>query len=298
MRKIIFCFLLIAAPVILKAQELNCTITVQAPQIQNVDKKVFETLQQALYEFMNTTKWTSDKYLNQERIECTIQITLNERVSNDEYKGSIQVQSRRPVFQASYNSPVFNFNDENFQFKYIEFQPLEFSESASNPNLTAVLGYYAYMILGIDYDSFSLNGGSQYFARAQAIVSNMQGAKEAGWKAFEGTRNRYWLSENMTSPAFKPYHEMFYKYHVKGLDILAKKKDEALSNISESIELLSDVHKEKPGSLLLQTLFYAKAEEIVNIYSGAFPDQKIRVSNVLNEIDPANSNKYSKIMEN
>jgi len=298
MRKIIFCFLLIVTPVILKAQELNCTITVQAPQIQNVDKKVFETLQQALFEFMNTTKWTSDKYLNQERIECTIQITLTEKISNDEYKGSIQVQSRRPVFQASYNSPVFNFNDENFQFKYIEFQPLEFSESATNPNLTAVLCYYAYMILGIDYDSFSLNGGSPYFARAQAIVSNMQSAKEPGWRAFEGTRNRYWLSENMTSPAFKPYHEMFYKYHVKGLDILAKKKDDALSNISESIDLLTGVHREKPGSLLLQTLFYAKADEIVNIYSGAFPDQKARVSNILNEIDPGNSSKYAKIMEN
>ena len=298
MRKLIFACLFMAAPLLIKAQELNCTITVQAPQIQNVDKKVFETLQQALFEFMNNTKWTNDKYLNQERIECTIQITITERVSNDEYKGSIQVQSRRPVFQASYNSPVFNFNDDNFQFKYIEFQPLEFSESVSNPNLTAVVAFYAYMILGVDYDSFAMNGGSPYFAKAQAIVSNMQNAREGGWRAFENTKNRYWLSENMTSPVFKPYHEMFYKYHMKGLDQLAKKKDDALNNISESIELLSAVHREKPGSLLLQTLFYAKADEIVNVYSGAFPDQKIRVSNILNEIDPGNSVKYSRIMEN
>ena len=281
-----------------QAQELNCQINVMAPQIQNVDKKVFETLQQSIFEFMNNTKWTTDKYLNQERIECSVTITINERVSNDEYKGSIQVTSRRPVFQTSYNSPTLNFNDDNFQFKYIEYQPLEFSENGSNPNLTAVLAYYAYIILGVDYDSFSLYGGAPYFARAQTIVNNMQNAREAGWRAFESTKNRYWLSENMTNPVFKPYHEMFYHYHLKGPDMMAKKKDDGLSQISESLDLLMSVHKEKPGSLLLQSLFYAKADEIVNIYSGAYPDQKVKVSNLLNEIDPANGTKYSKIMGN
>ncbi len=281
-----------------QAQELNCQINVMAPQIQNVDKKVFETLQQSIFEFMNNTKWTTDKYLNQERIECSVTITINERVSNDEYKGSIQVTSRRPVFQTSYNSPTLNFNDDNFQFKYIEYQPLEFSENGSNPNLTAVLAYYAYIILGVDYDSFSLYGGAPYFARAQTIVNNMQNARDAGWRAFESTKNRYWLSENMTNPVFKPYHEMFYQYHLKGLDMMAKKKDDGLSQISESLDLLMSVHKEKPGSLLLQSLFYAKADEIVNIYSGAYPDQKVKVSNLLNEIDPANGTKYSKIMGN
>ena len=281
-----------------QAQELNCQINVMAPQIQNVDKKVFETLQQSIFEFMNNTKWTTDKYLNQERIECSVTITINERVSNDEYKGSIQVTSRRPVFQTSYNSPTLNFNDDNFQFKYIEYQPLEFSENGSNPNLTAVLAYYAYIILGVDYDSFSLYGGAPYFARAQTIVNNMQNAREAGWRAFESTKNRYWLSENMTNPVFKPYHEMFYQYHLKGLDMKKKKKDDGLSQISESLDLLMSVHKEKPGSLLLQSLFYAKADEIVNIYSGAYPDQKVKVSNLLNEIDPANGTKYSKIMGN
>jgi hypothetical protein len=280
------------------AQELNCQVNVMAPQIQNVDKKVFETLQQSIFEFMNNTKWTSDKFLNQERIECSVMITINERVSNDEYKGSIQVTARRPVYQASYNSPTLNFNDDNFQFKYIEYQPLEFSENGSNPNLTAVLAFYANIILGIDYDSFSLYGGAPYFAKAQTIVNNMQNAREAGWRAFESTRNRYWLSENMTNPIFKPFHEMFYRYHLKGLDIMAKKKDDGLSQITESLELLSAVHREKPGSLLLQTLFYAKADEIVNIYSGAFPDQKVRITNLLNEIDPANGTKYAKIMAN
>lgn len=269
-----------------------------APQIQNVDKKVFETLQQAIFEFMNNTKWTTDKFLNQERIECSVTITVNERVSNDEFKGSIQITSRRPIFNTSYYSPILNFNDDDFQFKYIEYQPLEFTENSSNPNLTAVLGFYAYIILGMDYDSFHLNGGAPFFAKAQALVNNMQNAREAGWRAFEGTRNRYWLAENLTNPVFKPFHEMFYQYHIKGLDVMSKKKDDGLSNITESLELLSDVYREKPGSLLLQTLFYAKADEIVNIFTGAYPDQKVRITNLLNEIDPANSTKYAKIMGN
>ncbi|HQO87144.1 MAG TPA: DUF4835 family protein, partial [Bacteroidia bacterium] len=204
MKKIFGFIILMMSLNIVQAQELNCQVNVMAPQIQNVDKKVFETLQQSIFEFMNNTKWTSDKYLNQERIECSVTITINERVSNDEYKGSIQVTSRRPVFQTSYNSPTLNFNDDNFQFKYIEYQPLEFSENGSNPNLTAVLAFYANIILGVDYDSFSLYGGAPYFARAQTIVNNMQNAREAGWRAFEGTKNRYWLSENMTNPVFKP----------------------------------------------------------------------------------------------
>ena len=297
MKKIIYC-LLFLLPSFCMAQEFNCTVNVMAPQIQNIDKKVFQTLQQAIYEFINNKKWGSDKYLNQERIEWTILITVNERVSNDEFKGSIQVQSRRPIFQTSYNSPLFNYNDDNFQFKYVEFQPLEFNESGSNPNLTAVLAYYAYMVLGVDYDTYSLYGGAQYFAKAQAISSNMQNAQESGWKAFDGTRNRYWLAENINNPVFKPYHEMMYNYHRKGLDLVAKKKEEALSTITESIESLASVHREKPGSVLFQTLFYAKADEIVNIYSGAFPDQKVRASNTLNEIDPANSSKYAKILAN
>ena len=298
MKKIFGFIILMMSLNIVQAQELNCQVNVMAPQIQNVDKKVFETLQQSIFEFMNNTKWTSDKYLNQERIECSVTITINERVSNDEYKGSIQVTSRRPVFQTSYNSPTLNFNDDNFQFKYIEYQPLEFSENGSNPNLTAVLAFYANIILGVDYDSFSLYGGAPYFARAQTIVNNMQNAREAGWRAFEGTRNRYWLAENLTNPVFKPFHEMFYQYHIKGLDVMSKKKDDGLSNITESLELLSDVYREKPGSLLLQTLFYAKADEIVNIFTGAYPDQKVRITNLLNEIDPANSTKYAKIMGN
>ena len=297
MKKLTLLFIYLFCSVLSFSRELQCQISVVAPQVQNVDKKVFQTMQQTLYEFMNNTKWTSDKYTNNERIDCTILITVSERVSNDQFKGSIQVQSRRPVFGSSYNTPIFTYNDQNFEFKYVEFQPLEFNETGSNPNLSAVLAYYAYIILGMDYDSFGMNGGAQYFAKAQTIVNNMQNASESGWRAFEGTNNRYWLSENMANSAFKPFHTMMYNFHRKGLDIMSKKKEEGISAITESIEELMKVHQEKPGSVLLQTLFYAKADEIVNIYSGAMPDQKVRVVNTLSEIDPANSGKYNKILE-
>jgi hypothetical protein len=253
-------------------------------------------MQTAIYEFMNNTKWTSDKFLNQERIECSMQITINDRPSNDQFSGSIQVQSTRPIFKGSYNSPVFNFNDENFNFRYLEFQQLEFSESGNTSNLTSVLAYYANMILGIDYDTYSPLGGSSYFLKAQAIVNNAQSGSEKGWKAFEGTRNRYWLTENMLNPVFRPIRQIYYAYHRRGLDIMTEKRDDAVKVIADGIESLKKVHRDKPASLLMQVFFTAKAEEVVNIFSQAAPDTKIKVKATLDELDPANMNKYEKIM--
>jgi hypothetical protein len=185
------------------AQELNCTVTVLTPQIQSSDKKIYTTLQTAIYEFMNNTRWTNEQFNNQERIECSMQITINERISNDEFKGSIQIQSRRPVYKTSYYSPMLSINDESFQFRYIEFQTIEFNETGSNQSLPGILAFYAYIILGVDYDSFSSQGGSPWFQKAQTIVSNQQNSPEKGWKAFESTRNRYWLAENLNNPSFR-----------------------------------------------------------------------------------------------
>ncbi len=297
MKKILFILLAGLGIHSLKAQELNCQVTVLSPQIQSSDKKVFTTLQTAIYEFINNTKWTGDKFLNQERIECSMQITINERPSNDDFKGTIQVQSTRPIFKGSYNSPVFNFNDENFNFRYLEYQPLEYNESGNTSNLTSILAYYAYMILGIDYDTYSPLGGSPYFLKAQAIVNNAQAGGEKGWKAFEGTRNRYWLSENMLNPIYRPLRQLNYDYHRKGLDLMTEKKDDAVRTIADGIVSLQKVHREKPSSLLMQVFFTAKSDEIVNIFSQAFPDMKNRVKTTLDEIDPANMNKYEKILK-
>jgi hypothetical protein len=291
-------FLIIAlfSVTIVSAQELNCTVTVLTPQIQSSDKKIYTTLQSSIYEFMNNTRWTNDQFTNKERIECSIQINITERVSNDEFKGTIQVQSRRPVYKTSYYSPLLSVNDENFQFRYVEYQTIEFNETVSNPSLPAVLAYYAYIILGTDYDSFSPLGGTPYYQKAQTIVSNMQNSPDRGWRAFEATRNRYWLSENLNNPVFKPLREMIYTYHRKGLDMMSDKKDDAVNLIAESIESLKPLHNDKPGSYLMQTMLYSKADEIVNVFSTAFPDVKTRMLNTLNEIDPANGTKYQGIM--
>ncbi|MFZ9942679.1 MAG: DUF4835 family protein [Bacteroidia bacterium] len=277
-------------------QELNCNVTVLSPQIQSSDKKIFTTLQTSIYEFMNNTRWTSDQFANQERIECSMQINVTERISSDEFKATIQVQSRRPVYKTSYYSPILSLNDENLQFRYIEFQTLEFNENATNPNLVAVLAYYAYVIIGMDYDAFSPMGGSPYFVKAQTIVSNMQNSPEKGWRAFEGTRNRYWLSENLNNPVFRPVRMMSYEYHRKGMDILSEKKDDAINFMAEAIEGMRPVFNDKPGNYLMQSLFFAKSDEIVNVFGGAFPETKTRMINVLTEFDPANGTKYQGIL--
>jgi hypothetical protein len=280
------------------AQELQCQVSILTPTIQTSDRRIFTTLQTAIIEFLNNRKWTQDEFKNQERIQCSMQITIDERPSNDEFRASIQVQANRPVFNSSYDSPIFNFKDNNFSFRYLEYQPLDFSESGTNPNLTAVLAFYAYIILGIDYDSFSELGGGAYFQKAQNIVAAMQSAPESGWKAFESTRNRYWLAENYNNPVYRPVRELYYKYHRQGLDRMTEKKEDAIASIVESIEGLKRLHNEQPTSFLMQTLFDAKADEIVNVLSGAFPAQKQQAVKTLADINPANISKYQGILKN
>ena len=279
----------------LQAQELNCTVTVLSPRIQSSDKKIFTTLQTSIYEFMNNTKWSSDKFSNEEKIECSIQIEITDRISTDEFKGTIQVSARRPVFGTSYNSPLLNYKDDNFNFRYVEFQTLEFSESGNNPNLISMLAYYANIILGFDYDSFSKLGGAPFFSKAQTIVANSTTTADRGWKAFEDTRNRYWLCENLNNPIYKPIRLLYYDFHRKGLDTMTKNKDESLHVIASSIESLRKVNTDKPGSLLMKTLFDAKSEELVNIFSQAPADIKSTAAQTMSDIDPSNATKYQKI---
>jgi hypothetical protein len=245
---------------------------------------------------MNNTRWTNEQFNNQERIECSMQITINERISNDEFKGSIQIQSRRPVYKTSYYSPMLSINDESFQFRYIEFQTIEFNETGSNQSLPGILAFYAYIILGVDYDSFSSQGGSPWFQKAQTIVSNQQNSPEKGWKAFESTRNRYWLAENLNNPSFRAVRELYYNYHRKGLDTMSDKKEDSVMSIFQSLEALREVNDDKPGSYILQSLLFTKSDEIINVFSDAFPDVKAKVVNLMNELDPANGSKYQSIM--
>ncbi len=278
------------------AQELNCSVSILSPQIQASDKSIFETLQTSIREFMNNRIWTNDQFLNQERIECSMIITISERVSVDEFKANVQIQSRRPVYKSSFNSPLFNHQDNDMAFRYIQDQVLEFDEANINSNLTAVLAYYAYLLIGLDYDSFSPEGGTPYYVKAQNIVNNAARLSERGWKAFESSRNRYWITENLLNSSFKPLRSTLYAYHRKGLDIMSEDAPKGRLVITESIKELRRVFSDKPNSFLMQIFFNAKADEIVNIYSQAQMDEKNQVVPVLSLVDPANTLKYQGIL--
>jgi hypothetical protein len=295
MRKL-FAVVFFLASMSVSAQELNCQVQVVSNQVQQSDRRIFETLQKAIYEFVNTTKWTNDQYQLTERIECSMFINITERVSADEFKATIQVQSRRPVYKTSYNTTLLNTNDQDFTFKYIEFQPLQFSEATMLSNLTSVLAFYSYMIIAVDYETFSPNGGEVYFQKALAIVNNAQGAVESGWKQFESTNNRYWLIENFLNPRFKLMRDCYYKYHRLGMDVMTADMESGRRAITECLENIRKVRQDQQNAYLLRLWFNSKSDELVNVYSSAFPDVKAKVVAILSETDPGNIAKYKKIL--
>lgn len=297
MKKIFAGFMLLFSSTVLYAQEFNVTVQVTSPMVEGTEKKIFETLQQELYDFVNNTRWTNYNYKPEERIEGTILITVESR-SGEDFKGKMNLALRRPVYKSSYNTTLFNYLDRDFDFKYVEFQALEYSDNIFTSNLTSAIAYYLYVYLGLDGDSFAKNGGSPYYAKAQNIVNMGQNAREKGWKAFESQKNRYWLIENLTNPTYASIREAMYRYHRMGLDLMADDVEAGRAGINESLELLRKANRERPGLFLLQLFLEAKRDELVNIYSQASPMDKTRAVNILKEIDPANSNRYQKILEN
>lgn len=289
-------FLTLCIPISQQAQELNCRVQVVSQSIQGTNKRVFDALQKAGFEFMNNTKWTNHVYNNEERIECNILINLTQRISNDEFSGTIQIQSSRPVFNASYKSPLLNYKDNDFKITFAEQDIIEFSENSYISELSSILAFYAYIIIGLDYDSFSLEGGTEFFQKAEAIVNNAQNSRESGWKAFESSKNRYWLVQSLLDNTYLPLRHCMYEYHRLGLDKMNRKVDEGRSKIAESLKQLKVVHREKPNSFLMQLFFDAKADEIVNIFSESLSDEASRVFSVLKEVNNANTSKYTRIV--
>ncbi len=298
-RKYFILTLLVTLPAIVHSQELNCNVQVSAQQIQGSNRVVFENMQRDIFEFMNNTVWTNNVFSYTERIECSIIINLTDQLSSDEFVGTIQVQLKRPVFNTTYNSTMLNFMDNNFRFKYIEFQTLEFDPTTHRANLISVLAYYAYMILGFDYDSFSPLGGTEYFQTAEKIVTNAQNASEQGWKPYDGSRNRnrYWLVKNVLDREYEGVRRFNYEYYISGLDRMESRITEARTSMAESLNLLRDVFRKKPDPFmyLLQIVIEAKSEELVNVFVESFPEEKSRIVQVLSEIDPANKSKYQRI---
>lgn len=294
MKKILFIILMWISHGV-NAQELFCNVQVNASQIQTSDRKVFQTLQTAIYEFVNNTKWTDASVKNEERIECTFLINIKGKVSNDEYKASIQIQSTRPIYGTSYKSTMLNYLDNNFRFRYLEYQSLEFNENTHLSNLTSVLAYYVYIVLGLDFDTFSEYGGAPYYIKAQNIVNNAQNAREIGWKAFESDKNRYWLVHDLLDTRYEEIHNCYYRYHRVGMDMLSEKTEDGRYDITEALEELRGVYRDNPSAFILKIFFDAKADEIIKIYSEAFPNEQARIVKLLTEIDPANSTKYQAI---
>ncbi len=285
----------------LLSQELKCVVSVVSREIQGTNKQVFQTMQNAIYEFMNSTVWTNHIYDIDERIECNFLININQQVSADEFKGTMQIQASRPVFNSNVNSTLFNYKDEDIHFRYMEFEPLEFSENTHLSNLTSILAFYVYIILGLDYDSFSDHGGTPYFRKAENIVSNAQSVAERGWRAVENRKhsNRYWLVKDILDEDYEPLRDFMYKYHRHGLDKMDKSANEARTAIAEHLKLLQEIFRRKPDPYMhvLSVILNAKSDEFVNIFSEGFPQEKSRVVQILTEIDPSNASKYEKIQK-
>lgn len=280
-----------------KAQELQATVNVNFSKIGGADQQLYQAMQTSIMEFLNTRKWTEDIFQQQERIVCNITILLEERVSANQFKATVQIQSTRPVYNSGYNAVMLNHTDPDWVFEYVEFQPLEFNDNSFLNNLSSLLAFYAFTIIGLDYDSFSLLGGTEFHQRAEQVVVNAQNAIEPGWRQNQNLRNRYWLNENLLNSAFKPFRESLYFYHRLGLDIMHRSENiiEARKQITIALTKMHNVHKSKPGSMVQQVYLNGKLTEIIGIFSKATPAEKSNVLTMLSEIDPPNILQYQKI---
>jgi hypothetical protein len=299
-RLFVAAFLMVLGTGTAGSQELYCNVQVSAQKIQGSNREIFQNMQRDIYEFMNSMVWTDNLFSFSERIECNLLINLDEQLSADEFRGTIQVQLSRPVYNTTYESTVLNFVDNNFQFRYVEFQPLEFNPNSHTSNLVSVLAYYAYLLIGMDFDTYAQGGGTPYFQVAEKIVTNAQNAPEQGWKPYDGSRNRnrYWLVKNILDTEYSGVRQFLYLYHLRGLDRMESDMTQARTEIYESLRRLQEVYRRRPDPFmyLMAVVLDAKADEIVNIFSQGFPEEKNRVVQILTEIDPANETKYQKIL--
>jgi len=279
-----------------QAQELNCNININSEQVEGSNKSVFVTLKKSISEFVNNRKWTELTYANTERIECTMNIIVK-KMDIDVFTAEIQVQSRRPVYNSSYYSTLFNFKDNNFTFKYKEFDQLEMNENTITSNLTAVLAYYAYIIIGYDMDSYSRLGGTPYFLAAENIVNSAQGADLTGWKAFESPKNRYALVNNLTDEAFKKFRSFVYDYHRLGLDEMTSNSANARGKIAEGLPLIREANRARPSAIIISTFMDAKSDELVNIFSKGNQKEKTDAVEILSDVNPTQTSRYEKILK-
>ena len=294
--KIVLSIVLSCLSITVFSQEIKCSVNVSAKDQQESDASVYENMKKAITQFMNSQVWTDNIFDEKEKIEVNVSITIKQK-SGDVFDGSLQIQSNRPAFNSRYSSVMFNFVDDKFKFVFQEFGTIEFDDQRFNSNLTYSLAFYTYIILGLDFDSFSPNGGTKWFQKAETLVNNAQGQSDyAGWKAYENKENKYWLVENYLNSAYAPFRTCIYNYHRLGLDVMSDKPTEGRAKIADALAELEKVHTVNPGLIITTSFFQAKSKEIISIFSESQPDEKARVATLCKKVDPGRASEYDKIL--
>ncbi len=294
MRRLFLIFSFLVAVYSVDAQELNCTLTIDAEQTGQPNQQVFRTLEQQLTEFINNTKWTDRVYKNQERIDCNMSIIISE-YSGDSFSATLQVQSSRTIFDSTYDSPVYNYNDRHFNFKYTEFQPLNFNINSFDSNLISVIAYHVYTIIALDADTYEQDGGKEYFEVAKQIVNTAASSNFKGWRPADGAQSRYRYNDAMLSSVYKEFHTALYDYHRKGLDLMSQNQREAKLKIIDAITRLKGINDRRPNSFLLRTFFDAKSDEIQAIFSAGPKVDIASLIDNLNRMAPTKRGSWTEI---
>ncbi|WP_428328703.1 DUF4835 family protein [Mucilaginibacter sp.] len=298
MKKISLYILLVCLGFSAAAQDLNARVQVLSPKIQSTNKRILQTLETAMKDFLNGRKWSADNILPQERIDCNFVLNVTSWDGSSAFSGELQVQSSRPVFNSAYTTTLLSVNDKDIDFSYTEGQTIDFTDQNFQSNLSSIMAFYAYIIVGMDYDSFSRFGGTPYFQAAQNVVTNAQTSSNKGWKAFDGTVNRYWLAENLNSKLYESLRGFMYDYHRNGLDLMSDNAGKARKAISALLPTLAQVDRQRLGSMFPLVVFTAKSNELVSIFSKADSQDRLQAMTILSEADPANGLKYQTLQKN
>ena len=301
MRKTISILLVLLCSLSLSAQELKCTVTINSDKIEGSNKQVFNTLKTAIEEYMNQNRWTNMTFAEHEKIECSMLIIVSS-VADNMYSCEMTLQSRRPVYGTTYTTPLLNFKDKAFNFTYQEFDRIEYQQNQFTTNLTAMLAFYCYLILGHDMDSYQRLGGTPFFQQCEEIVNacqsaSMESVEQTGWRAFESNRSRYAIINNLLDEAFRKYREYYYTYHRLGLDEMAANVANGRNRIAEGMPVLRDAYRARPATYVVNTFLDAKADEIVDIFKRGTDKEKKNVQEILMDIDPTRQNTYDKITQ-
>jgi hypothetical protein len=280
------------------AQDLNARVTILSPKIQSTNKRIFQSLETAMKDFLNGKKWLAEPVKPNERIECNFVLNITSWDNATRFSGELQVQSSRPVFNTNYNSTVVSVNDKDFDFIYTEGQSIDYNDQNFQSNLGSVMAFYAYIIAGMDADTFSKLGGTYYYNLAQTVVTNAQTSPYKGWKGFDSNANRYWLAENLNNKVYEPMRLFLYDYHRNGLDLMADNAGKARKAIATLLPTLTQINRQRIGAMLPIAFFAAKADEFLSIYAGTEPQPRLEVMNILQKMDPANGIKYQALQKN